>query len=74
MQERQETKNNQLFTDFSTEESATINGGHRYYGSNSHRGYYSYGYRNYYPRYYRRSVRYYSHSSYSYHPYHHGCY
>lgn len=46
----QEAKNNQLFTDLSAEESATINGGHRYYG----RRYYSSR------RYSRRPVRYYS--------------
>ncbi|NEQ74783.1 MAG: hypothetical protein F6K23_18075 [Okeania sp. SIO2C9] len=49
----QETKNNQLFTEISSEESATINGGHGYYG----RRYYSYGYRRYYRS---RPVRYYS--------------
>ncbi|NEP73324.1 MAG: hypothetical protein F6K25_15380 [Okeania sp. SIO2G4] len=49
----QETKNNQLFTEISSEESATINGGHGYYG----RRHYSYGYRSYYRS---RPVRYYS--------------
>ena len=66
----QETENNQLFTDLSTKESATINGGHRYYRHYGHRGYYNYGY----PGYYRRPVRYYSHHSYSRRPYHHPCY
>ncbi|MDJ0555358.1 MAG: hypothetical protein QNJ68_13130 [Microcoleaceae cyanobacterium MO_207.B10] len=52
----QEAKNNQLFTDISSEESATINGGHGYY----HRRYYGYR-RSYRPvRYYYRRRRYYS--------------
>ncbi|MGB3508621.1 MAG: hypothetical protein WBA93_05155 [Microcoleaceae cyanobacterium] len=46
----QETKNNQLFTEISSEESATINGGHGYY----RRRYQSVSYRPYY----RRRVRY----------------
>ncbi|MGK7920770.1 MAG: hypothetical protein AB4080_12270 [Trichodesmium sp.] len=62
----QETENNQLFTDISTEESSTINGGHGYYGYGYRRRYYGYGYR----RYYRRPVRYYSRRRY----YNYGCY
>lgn len=58
----QKTKDNQLFTDLSSEESSTINGGHGYYG----RRYYGYRYR----RYYRRPVRYYSRRRY----YSYGCY
>ena len=61
----QEKENNQLFTDLSTEESATINGGHGYYGRYRRRRYYGYGYR----RYYRRPVRYYSRRR-----YYGGCY
>jgi hypothetical protein len=41
----QETQNNQLFTDLSAEESATINGGRRYYRRPYH------GYRRRYPGY-----------------------
>lgn len=41
----QETQNNQLFTDISAEESATINGGHGYYRRRYH------GYRRRYPGY-----------------------
>ena len=63
----QEKENNQLFTDLSTEESATINGGHGYYGRYRRSRYYGYGYR----RYYRRPVRYYSRRR----PYYYGsCY
>ncbi len=62
-----EKENNQLFTDISTEESATINGGHGYYSHYGHGRYYGYGYR----RYYRRPVRYYSRRR----PYYYGsCY